>query len=329
LSQAAAKCVPPADLLPVIDRCRSFISQEIESLEPLRRLEHLENCIRSLVALNRATFSRDDIQISRIDYLIYQKLELIARLRKDFGCYRKRQDTSVNGCVNHWPPIAKYCEAVVGIHHRKEAVAALFPEMKHAVTRFCTAELVPDLHNAEDINAVGVHISGVKVGYLARLRAPLCRGKNGPKRSTCDAVMFKNEWDFITIYLDIDLENDRPGDIAVTFADAIEMKSNAPFELDEMGEIRLAVSFQQEDFEYMNDKLEGEFFAKEEWDTINFYIEHKKRCGPGFKVLAVPKKRFEEAFGGLDYSFHPEVEIQRRGPFLWMVLRQQGDRPKQ
>ena len=65
---------------------------------------------------------------------------------------------------------------VVGESHYQDNLEKIAgPKAHGGVRRCCTADLVPEDDNPYDMQAVAVHIDGLKVGYLSRTNAPMYR----------------------------------------------------------------------------------------------------------------------------------------------------------
>lgn len=88
----------------------------------------------------------------------------------------------------------EYFEIVGESFYQQNLLKIAGEKTTNGVEHYCEAELIPELNNPHDENAVAVFISGLKVGHLSRDDAFVCRHAIGNMIGNCDAVIVGG-WD--------------------------------------------------------------------------------------------------------------------------------------
>lgn len=315
-----------SELQPVIARFNALTTVDVEPMSHETQLAHYELVLDWIRVLNIAMWPYPRIQFSRFDFIFTHMLRKFIQLRLEHGIYSRKDARDYHANTQHWPPIGEYKHSVAGILYYKDDLESLIPQHQNEVVHLCLANLVPEPENSFDPNAVAVYVEGKKIGHLPRETANeytvlIRRIGVQDYTLTCDAMLCRSARGFLDAYLDFDAGMSPMADIKPTFSASVSCRVSPYFKIDDNGSVSIAVHPSHGDFEYMKEGLPADCWAAPHWDTINIYVEHKQGCGPGLKILEIPREKFKTLFGGDTQEDYPDVSVERDGVYLWVTLK--------
>ena len=213
--------------------------------------------------------------------------------------------------VPHWPSSGQFRLLAVGENFYAEALQATArnPDGYPALT-FCTAELVPEVNNPYDPNAVAVIVSGRKVAHLSRqdalaLRQALSRAGIPASVTTCSAVitggLFSDGKRYsYSVELDLDITSTSPTANRPAYTRPVQ-HDPAPTisrDADQVMVTCFAPHSALEDLDRGETRVNR--WTAEHWTTVNYYVANQRNAGLGTKLFSIDKEVHRQLFDGED-----------------------------
>lgn len=212
----------------------------------------------------------------------------------------------------HWPATDSFPVSAVGVSYYREAIESIAGNRDgEPALVLCAAALVPENDNAIDPNAIVVHITGKKVGYLDRqlareFRQHLSDQGISVQTTTCDAAITgglctaDKEYNY-TIELDLQMPLTLPDSRRPTYPDIVKRSPSPIFYWREPGwclvETRMPFHARAD-----HDPRSVDYWTTEEWSEINFYLSNSRGIGLGHKLFGIDKAEILETFGEVPES---------------------------
>jgi hypothetical protein len=255
------------------------------------------------------------------------KASIDARAEAAHKAQLEPQSAAKDPNLLHWASLGKFEVEVVGESFYREALASVAQNLDGKATAvYCTATLKPEPNNEFDEHAVSVWINACKVGHLSsaynQYFLELLPDNLKALLTTCDAFIsggatFDNDVGQYGVKLDLPrVGTGKLGKLVPTYPTPQRKVSKCEFTQLGDGVYKTTVIMPPIQDNYLHKYRRVGSWTRDDWSTINYYVDNQMGAGLGHIAFKVPKNLHTSMFG----NKYPEVFVETIKGNQWTFL---------